>query len=218
MPSILIVDDHEVVRRGLKQVLAEGLPAARFGEAGLSEAAEAELARQEWDLLLLDVNLPGRGGLELLEDVRRIDPRLPVLVVSAYAEEEFAVRCIRLGAAGYVTKNSASDELVAAARKVLDGGKYVTATLAERLAGVLGGEVGGKPEDALSARELQNPPAGGPRSHHPGDRCRAPPQREDHRHLPGPHRRKARDLDAGGAHAVRAPARARRLTARRAVG
>jgi two-component system invasion response regulator UvrY len=155
MPSILIVDDHEVVRRGLKQVLAEGLPSARFGEAGSSEAAEAELARREWDLLLLDVNLPGRGGLELLEDVRRLHPRLPVLVVSAYAEEEFAVRCIRLGAAGYVTKNSASDELVAAARKVLDGGKYVTATLAERLAGVLGGEVGGKPEDALSARELQ---------------------------------------------------------------
>jgi two-component system, NarL family, invasion response regulator UvrY len=155
VPSILIVDDHEVVRRGLKQVLAEGLPSAAFGEAGTTEEAAGALSRGEWDLLLLDVNLPGRGGLELLEEVRRTLPRLPVLVVSAYAEEEFAVRCIRLGAAGYLTKNSASDELVAAARKVLAGGKYVTATLAERLAGVLGGEVSGRPEEALSGRELQ---------------------------------------------------------------
>ena len=155
MPSILIVDDHEVVRRGLKQVLAEGLPAAAFGEAGTTEEAAAALARGGWDLVLLDVNLPGRGGLELLEELRRAQPRLPVLVVSAYAEEEFAVRCIRLGAAGYLTKNSASDELVAASRKALAGGKYVTATLAERLAGVLGGEVSGRPEEVLSARELQ---------------------------------------------------------------
>jgi two-component system, NarL family, invasion response regulator UvrY len=105
--------------------------------------------------VLLDVNLPGRGGLELLEELHRVLPRLPVLVVSAYAEEEFAVRCIRAGAAGYLTKNSASDELVTAARKALAGGKYVTATLAERLAGVLGGEVSGRPEEVLSARELQ---------------------------------------------------------------
>lgn len=154
MPRILIVDDHEVVRRGLKQVLAEELPEARFGEAGSSEAALAALSRQAWDLVLLDLNLPGRGGLEVLEDLRKLHPRLPVLVVSAYTEEEFAVRCIRLGAAGYVTKSSASDEILAAVRKVLGGGKYVTSTLAERLAGVLGGEVA-RPEELLSARELQ---------------------------------------------------------------
>lgn len=155
MTRILIVDDHEVVRRGLRQVLAEGFAGAEFGEAGTSSAATAALSSQPWDLLLLDINLPGRSGLEILEDVRRTFPRLPVLVVSAYPEEEFAVRSIRLGAAGYLTKSSASDELVAAARKALEGGRYVTASLAERLAGLLGGDFGQEPHDSLSSRELQ---------------------------------------------------------------
>jgi len=105
--------------------------------------------------VLLDINIPGRSGLEVLSDARRLYPRLPVLVLSAYPEEEFAVRCLRLGAAGYLTKNSASDELVAASRKALEGGKYVTAALAERLAAVLGGEVRSEPHETLSGRELQ---------------------------------------------------------------
>lgn len=155
MTRFLIVDDHEVVRRGLRQVLAEGFPGARFGEAASSPAALAALSDQEWDLVLLDINIPGRSGLEVLEDVRRSWPRLPVLVVSAYPEEEFAVRSLRLGAAGYLTKGSASDELVAAARKALAGGKYVTATLAEKLASVVGGDPGQEPHAALSSRELQ---------------------------------------------------------------
>ena len=154
MTRILIVDDHEVVRRGLRQVLTEGFPGARFGEAASSEEAAAALGKEEWDLLLLDVNIPGRSGLELLEEVRRLWPRLPVLMVSAFPEEEFAVRSLRLGASAYLTKSSASDELIAAARKALAGGKYVTATLAERLAGMLGGEAG-EPHAALSSRELQ---------------------------------------------------------------
>jgi two-component system, NarL family, invasion response regulator UvrY len=155
MNRFLIVDDHEVVRRGLKQVLADGFPGAQVGEAARAEEAQALLGAQEWDLLLLDVNIPGRNGLELLQDVRRLWPRLPVLVVSAYPEEEFAVRSIRLGAAGYVTKGSASDELVSAARKVLEGGRYVTATLAEKLAAALGSDVQQEPHEALSPRELQ---------------------------------------------------------------
>jgi DNA-binding NarL/FixJ family response regulator len=152
---ILIVDDHEVVRRGLRQVLAEALPSARFEEADSSEAALGAIAGTAWDLVLLDVNLPGRSGLEVLEDAKRLRPQMPVLVVSAYPEEEFAVRCIRLGAAGYLTKNTASAELVAAARKVLAGGKYVTARLAERLMDVLGGDAAAAPHEALSSRELQ---------------------------------------------------------------
>jgi len=152
---ILLVDDHEVVRRGVRLVVAEGFPAAEFGEARTASEALALLAAERWDLLVLDITLPGRSGLDVLEDVRRQWPRLPVLVLSAYPEEEFAVRCLRLGAAGYLTKGSAADELVAACRKALEGGKYVTAALAERLAAVLGGTVRGQPHDALSGRELQ---------------------------------------------------------------
>jgi len=155
MTRILIVDDHEVVRRGTRQVLVEGFPGATFGEAASAPEATAALGGQTWDLLILDINIPGRSGLEVLEEVRRLWPKLPVLVLSAYPEEEFAVRCLRLGAAGYLTKNSASDELVAASRKALEGGKYVTAALAERLAAVLGGDVRSEPHEALSGRELQ---------------------------------------------------------------
>lgn len=155
MTRILIVDDHEVVRRGLRQVLAEAFPAAHVEEAETSEAALSAIATASWELVLLDVNIPGRGGLEVLEDAKRLRPALPVLIVSAYPEEEFAVRCLRLGAAGYVTKNTASAELVAAARKALAGGKYVTASLAEKLAEVLGGDARAAPHEALSSRELQ---------------------------------------------------------------
>ncbi len=155
MRRLLVVDDHEVVRRGTRQVLAEGFPGAAFGEAGTAAEALAALQAGRWDLLVLDINLPGRSGLEVLEDVRRQWPQLPVLVLSAYPEEEFAVRCLRLGASGYLTMSSAADELVAAARKALEGGKYVTAALAERLAAVLGGGVQSEPHEALSGRELQ---------------------------------------------------------------
>jgi two-component system, NarL family, invasion response regulator UvrY len=155
MTRILIVDDHEVVRRGTRLVLDEGFPGAVFGEAATAGDALSALHAEPWDLLVLDINIPGRSGLEVLSDARRLWPKLPVLVLSAYPEEEFAVRCLRLGAAGYLTKSSASDELVAAARKALAGGKYVTAALAERLAAVLGGEVRGEPHETLSGRELQ---------------------------------------------------------------
>lgn len=155
MTRILIVDDHEVVRRGLRQVLAEAFPGAAVEEADRSETALGAIAGTAWDLVLLDVNIPGRGGLEVLEDAKRLRPTMPVLVVSAYPEEEFAVRCIRLGASGYLSKDAASVELVAAARKVLSGGKYVTARLAERLMDVLGGDAPAAAHEALSSRELQ---------------------------------------------------------------
>jgi two-component system, NarL family, invasion response regulator UvrY len=155
MTRILIVDDHGVVRRGVREVLLEGFPDAQFGEAASWDEATAALSDHPWDVMLLDINIPGRNGLELLEEVRRRWPRLPVLIVSAFPEEEFAVRSLRLGAAGYLTKSRASDELIAAARKALQGGKYVTATLAEKLAGMLGGEAEAEPHTTLSSRELQ---------------------------------------------------------------
>jgi two-component system invasion response regulator UvrY len=152
---ILLVDDHEVVRRGLQQILAEKLPGARIGAAESYAEALDLLSREDWHLALVDVNLPGRSGLELLEELRRRWPRLPVLMVSAYPEEEFALRSVRLGASGYVTKDSASDELMAAVHKALAGGRYVTATLAEKLASYLGGDERQEPHELLSARELQ---------------------------------------------------------------
>src|SRR5258706_3639123 len=96
---------------------------------------------QEWELVLLDINLPGRNGLEVLEEIKRLRPRTPVLVVSAYPEEEFAIRALKLGASGYVNKSSAADEVVVAARKAMAGGKYVTAMLGEKLAATLGSDL-----------------------------------------------------------------------------
>jgi two-component system, NarL family, invasion response regulator UvrY len=155
MTRFLIIDDHAIVRRGLRQVLGEGFPEARLDEASTAADGLALLSRETYDLLFLDVNLPGRSGLEMLEDVRRTSPRLPVLMVSAYPEEEFAIRCFRLGAAGYVAKEAAVDELVHATRRALAGGKYVTAALAEQLAAAVGGEVLSAPHESLSPREMQ---------------------------------------------------------------
>lgn len=155
MTRILVVDDHELVRRGTRQVLAEGFPGATIGEAANASDGLALASGRPWDLVVLDINLPGRSGLEVLEELRRLHPRTAVLVLSAYPEEEFAVRCLRLGAAGYVTKSSAADELLAAARKALEGGRYVTAQLAERLATLVGGDLAQEAHEALSSRELQ---------------------------------------------------------------
>lgn len=154
MTRILLVDDHEVVRRGVKQMLAEAFATASFGEAGNLPQARELLARQPWDLVLLDVNLPGGSGLELIERVRQQCPAATVLVLSAYPEEEFAVRAFKLGAAGYLTKASLADEMLAAVHKVLGGGRYVSAALAERLAAALGSEAQTAPHEALSAREF----------------------------------------------------------------
>ena len=137
MKQILLVDDHAIVRRGMMQILSESLPGASFGEAGSAAEALDVLAKKPWDLALIDLNIPGRDGLSLLEEIGSLYPRLPTLVVSAYSEEEFAVRCLRLGAGGYLTKASAPDELAVAVKKVLAGGKYVTAALAEKLADIM---------------------------------------------------------------------------------
>ena len=155
MTRILLVDDHEIARRGIEHALAGAIPGAEYGEATAPAEAMALLQAGRWDLVLLDLNLPGRGGLDLLGEMRRLWPRLPVLVVSAYAEEEFALRCLRLGAHGYVTKTSGAKQIVAAVRKVLAGGKFVTPVLAERLAAAAGGDLSHAPHEVLSTRELQ---------------------------------------------------------------
>jgi two-component system, NarL family, invasion response regulator UvrY len=155
MTKILIVDDHEVVRRGLKQILADEFKPCKVGEASTASEALEMAQRETWDVVLLDITMPGRNGLEALEDFHRQHPKTPVLVLSASPEEDYALRALKLGAAGYLTKQSASDELLAAVRKALAGGKYVTASLGEKLAASLSGAAPSAPHETLSNRELQ---------------------------------------------------------------
>ena len=173
MIRFLLVDDHEVVRRGLRQMLAEAYPQAEFGEAAGVPAARAALAHAHahahahadadananahapWALLLLDINLPEGSGFDLLVLARQLCPQTAVLVLSSYPEEEFAVRAFKLGAAGYLTKSSVADEMLLAVRRVLGGGRYVSAALAEQLAGSLGNPPVQAAHEALSPRELE---------------------------------------------------------------
>jgi DNA-binding NarL/FixJ family response regulator len=153
--NILIADDHEIVRRGLRSLLSTEFPGAQIAEAGDARETAALLARQSWDLLLLDINMPGRSGLEVLHDVKRLCPRTPVLVLSVNPEAEFALRALKLGAAAYLNKQSDAAELLAALRKILAGGKYLTAKLAQQLADTLGEDLQQEPHQALSNRELE---------------------------------------------------------------
>jgi two-component system invasion response regulator UvrY len=152
---ILLVDDHEIVRRGLRDLMAEEFPKAVFGEANTVPQARELIVQKEWILVLLDINLPGGSGLDLLSELRQLRPQTAVLVLSSYPEEEFAVRSFKLGAAGYLTKSSVADEMLTAVKKVLSGGKYVSAVLAEKLAVVLGNGLEQELHETLSTREME---------------------------------------------------------------
>lgn len=152
---ILITDDHAVVRRGLREILKESFQGASIDEAGNTKEAERELARQATSLLVLDINMPGRSGLDLLGDVKRLYPRLPVIILSVRAEDQYALRCLKAGASAYINKDSAPDELAKAARKVLAGGRYVGAGLAEKLVTALDDPAGKAKHELLSDRELE---------------------------------------------------------------
>ena len=155
MFKILIADDHPVVRHGLKDILSQHLGRLKITEARDGREATECLGREVWDLILLDINLPGRSGLDVLRDARQVCPKTPVVVLSVYPEKEFAIRALKLGAAAYLNKQSACDELVTAVRQVLGGGKYVTPALAELLADSLEHKPGQPAHAALSVRELQ---------------------------------------------------------------
>ncbi|MGA2869285.1 MAG: response regulator [Verrucomicrobiota bacterium] len=151
---ILVVDDHAVFRQGLKQLLAENFPDASFGEAGNAHQALELLDNATWDVLLLDLSMPGRGGLDVLEQAKNIQPRTKILVLTMHPADQYAVRVLKAGASGYLTKESVTEEVVTAIKKVLAGGKYVTAALAEKLLLNLN-DGGGKPHEQLSDREYQ---------------------------------------------------------------
>lgn len=155
MKRILIVDDHELLRRGVKTILAEAFPDAVIAEATDAREALSAVEKESWDVLLLDINLPGRNGLEALQDLKQLHPGLPVITLSAFPEKDYAIRAFKLGASGYVSKQSASSELLLAINKALAGGHYVTPLLAEILAANVAGGTPRSPHELLSNRELQ---------------------------------------------------------------
>jgi DNA-binding NarL/FixJ family response regulator len=152
--QILVVDDHVVVREGLKRILHECDDCVVAAEAGNVAEALVWLRKRAFDLVLLDISLPERTGLELLKTIKRELPSLPVLVLSAYAEDHYAVRAFKDGADGYLNKQSAMDSLIVAIRKVAAGGKFLTPALAERIALELGAREGRAVHETLSEREL----------------------------------------------------------------
>lgn len=151
--NILIADDHAVMRRGLREILAEALPSAVFFEAATADQVPAALANSAAQLLVLDVNMPGRSGLDVLHEVRRLYPRLPVIMTSMLPAGEFALRCLRAGASAYIDSESASGELALAVHKVLAGGRYVGPALAEKLVAAIDQAAGLSPHELLSDRE-----------------------------------------------------------------
>src|SRR5438552_1039398 len=154
---ILLADDHAVVRHGLKQILADDFKRAVFGEARNAQEALNLVWKENWDVVVLDITMPGRSGLEVLHEIKRSRPRLPVLVLSMHPENQFAVRVLKSGASGYMTKESAAEELVGAIKKVLEGGRYVSTSLAEKLASYLATarDTQKAPQELLSNREFQ---------------------------------------------------------------
>jgi two-component system, NarL family, invasion response regulator UvrY len=153
--KILLVDDHEVVRDGIKSILAQ-LPGQNvFGEAGVAAEALELAIGQHWDLAIIDISLSGRSGLELLRDLRAARPSLRVLILTMHAEEQYARRAFKAGAAGYITKDSARSELLNAVLKIVKGGRYVSSALAEKLVVDLGRDSDKPPHESLSAREFE---------------------------------------------------------------
>ena len=156
MKRALIVDDHAVVRNGLKKILEEQPGDFEFGEAGTADEAIKLVREQAWDIVILDISLGGgRNGLETLKDVKEIRPQLPVLILTMHSEEQYARRSFRSGAAGYITKDSPRAELVRAVNKVIEGGKYVSSALAENLVAYIGRDTDRPPHEILSDREFQ---------------------------------------------------------------
>lgn len=156
MMKIMIADDHAVVRQGLKQIISEQADMRAAGEA--ETAAEVlRLARDEdWDVIVLDISMPGgKNGLDLLPELKQICPATRVLILSMHAEEQFAVRALKGGASGYITKQSAPTELVRALRKVQSGGRYLSQSIAEQLAFFVGDAANAPPHERLSEREFQ---------------------------------------------------------------
>nr|AQQ75011.1 hypothetical protein [uncultured bacterium] len=155
MIRVFLIDDHVLFREGLKQIFAKYSDINVLAEAGTSQEAMEKLQLQQYDVVLLDVTLPGRSGPELLRDIKKIYPQLAILILSMHPEDQYAVRMIKSGASGYITKESAPEELIAAIRKVARGGRYISAKLAEEMAVAMDDNSSKLPHQLLSNREYQ---------------------------------------------------------------
>ena len=155
MLRLLVADDHEIVRKGLVKVLTEILQPIKVDEAINGQEALSKVLKGEYDLVVLDIKMPGKSGLDVLKEIKQHKPKLPVLILSMHPEEQFAMRAMRAGAAGYLTKECAGEELVLAIRKALKGGKYISDSLAQILAGELDNDSEKPLHEVLSDREYQ---------------------------------------------------------------
>jgi len=155
MLNILIADDHSVVRRGLRQILLEEFPAANIDEATDADMLFKKVIKGDWDVVISDLSMPGRSGLKALQQIKLHNPKVPVLILSVHSEEHYAIRVLKAGASGYLNKESAPDELIKAIHRVLLGKKYITASIAERLASGLDKDSEKSPHETLSDREFE---------------------------------------------------------------
>jgi two-component system invasion response regulator UvrY len=153
MYRVLLVDDHDVVRKGIRAILEDRFAAIAISEASGGDEALGALSAP-FDAVVLDLSMPGRSGIDLLAEIKHRHPKLPVLIMSLHGEEQFAVRALRAGAAGYLTKSAASEQLITAFERIVRGGRYISDALAERLAIAAGGDTGA-PHDRLSDREFE---------------------------------------------------------------
>jgi two-component system, NarL family, invasion response regulator UvrY len=156
MLKILIADDHAVVRKGLKQILLEEYPSAVIGEVGDAESLLAEVMKDnEWNIVISDMNMPGRSGLDALTQIKQIAPHLPVLIMSMYPEDQYALRVLKAGASGYLGKDNIHDDIVKAIQAVQLGKKFITPAVAEKLADSLGEDKTLQQHETLSDREFE---------------------------------------------------------------
>jgi DNA-binding NarL/FixJ family response regulator len=154
MLRILVADDHTVVRRGLRQILLEGFPGAAIEEVADAEDLVKQVMKLPWDVVISDLSMPGRSGLDALQQIKQLQPGLPVLILSIHPEDQYALRVLKAGASGYLSKDMAPDELVNAVQKVMLGKKYISAAVAEKLASALDQDNSKAPHESLSDREF----------------------------------------------------------------
>lgn len=154
MLRILIADDHAIVRKGLRQLILEEHPTAVISEVGDVESLIMHVMKEKWDMVICDISMPGRSGLEALQQIKDIDPGLPVLILSMYPEDQYAVRVFKAGASGYLSKDAVHQELVSAIQTIRNGRKFITPGIAEKLVGALDADRPKEPHEQLSNREF----------------------------------------------------------------